>query len=251
MASSDIDIDEVMSVSTELDIVPKLPKPIRKRAQSVDSRREIKKVKFDLNIKEENFEEDDEPQDESEDDEEEADTTKPCKKKGPQPKFYIDDVIECLERVINDSTDDYKSTLAELKNKCHLMHFMRRRDAITKRRQLKSYVHIYRCDKTLGFYNNSYKNPKELKVANMIIKPMLTICLGYKDDSNKARDVIKDIKTFTDDQYLCTYHDTPKKFKNVVSYKMLEKYCEKVMRYCKRHNFEVVHNNYSQFNNVE
>lgn len=221
--------DEQFEANTE--------KPALKTAQESDE--ELEKI-FGAH-------ESDEEKEKSDSDDETPAST--IRKKKTQPKFYIEDVIEAVDRAIEDS-DDYKSILENLKDKCQQMYFMRRRDSAVKKRKLKSYVHIYREEKTLGFYNNSYRNPKVLKVANMTIAPMITICVGYKDDNN-ARNVIQDIKTFRDDQYLCTYHNTPKKFKNVVSYQMMEKYCHKVLRYCKRHNLEVIHNNYDKFNNKE
>jgi|WetSurMetagenome_2_1015567.scaffolds.fasta_scaffold17303_2 hypothetical protein len=194
-----------------------------------------------------------ESEDESDD---ENQTSAPVKSK-PQPKFYIDDILDDLDFVLTepDLTKVVMDRLRDLKSKCDQMTWIRRRTLATKKRELSSYVHIYSVEignnYLLGFYNNSYKKPKDLKLmihsdsdvetekVEVELKPLLSFCVGFKS-ANHAKDAIRDIKCFPNfKSQFFTYKNTPKKYMYLHK-NLFKKYHDRVLEYCKKEMYDVI-----------
>lgn len=200
---------------------------------------------------------DSDPEDEGSDDEDRRLEKKPK----PQPKFFIDDILDDLDFVLTETglTEVVMDKLRDLKTKCDQMTWIRRRTLAFKKRDLSSYVHIYSgevgSNYLLGFYNNSYKNPKDLKVTIhseatsadvetekvvVVLKPLLGFCVGSKSD-NLARNAIKDIKWFSNFNLLFTYKNTPKKYMYLRK-DQLKRYKERVLEHCLEKKYDVINN---------
>ncbi|AKN63301.1 hypothetical protein AsGV027 [Agrotis segetum granulovirus] len=161
--------------------------------------------------------------------------TPPPKSKKPNKapvRFYIEDLINRLDEIIAEPAM-LTENIRLIKEKVEQMTTIRRIQNIAPKKELKSYVHIYVGREVIGFFNNSYKQPKGVKAnihnETLKLEPAFSICVGYKSQK-RANPLIKKLKVMGN-QDLFRFSETPKKYRHCKLNKMWE-YIETIHKFC-------------------